>query len=221
MTLYKFLPKDYVEAFLDGQVFCRSLSDFQQFEDRERGDHEEGVRVYRPPSLIITKSSGETLIGRDFASTVRGSADIFVFCMSESGGADVRALFKDGECVAIHDVKTFLKRVRKAVRALRGTRSAFSGRMELFHDTVRYYERAEEVGASWRVPKLLVMQKEACYRPQKEHRLAFARAQLFAFDQANRFVTMKKDFEPVLEPPATPVSLEIGSIRDIAREHPR
>ena len=77
MTLYKFLPKAYVEPFLDGQVYCQSLAAFQQSEDRERGDTEEGLRIYRPPSLVLTKSTGETLIGRDLCKTVEehGLAD--------------------------------------------------------------------------------------------------------------------------------------------------
>ena len=141
--LYKYLPQQFVGSFLDGRVLCRSLAAFQAIEaDAARGDMHEGVALFRPEELVGNKPDGSVAFrGVDFVSCIRKPNEVFVFCVSEQESVEMERDF--GTPIVIEDVKQFLKRFRKAVRALRGSCKAFLRSLETFHRSVSYYDLGE------------------------------------------------------------------------------
>ena len=65
--LYKYYPeRKWAEAFLDGEIFFRTLSFFRDYEDANiRKDQNEGVSSYRPPVGLVGYNHTQ---GRSFGS---------------------------------------------------------------------------------------------------------------------------------------------------------
>jgi hypothetical protein len=86
-SLFKYFPeRRWAEAFLDGQVLFRSLSYFQDYEDKDvRGDNGEGTARFRPAGGLVvnnlTHGTTFTLQGHAFESAAKQD-EVFVFCVT-------------------------------------------------------------------------------------------------------------------------------------------
>ena len=113
------MPEKYLNGFLkNGELLFRSLSYFQDYEDTNRGDEFEGVKLYKPTSgLEITKSgTGEIVLlpEASFKSNIN-TDDIFIFCASNKLSNKLATDFKSNVCVEIMNITKFISGIRGAL----------------------------------------------------------------------------------------------------------
>src|SRR5438477_3606095 len=103
LKLYKYLPKEFAERLLDGEVLFRNLIYFKRMETDPRNDIFEGKHVDAPDHdvEITVISTGRRIRGRfAFHNALDDMEKIFGFCTSLKFDADLRTKF-GGECIEI------------------------------------------------------------------------------------------------------------------------
>jgi len=187
--------KEHAEDLLDGTLYCNRLSWFRQLEgDTDRGDPYEGQRMRH-----VARSGAIDVQMRTLNPDID---DLALFCMSlphAQRETDVAARLEESlaaflemgrHAVVIDDVDAFIDRLAVAAK-----REEYNVRANL----VRYYKFYPEISPddltqSWKP----VFLKHARYASQHEYRIAIH--------------TAKRD--------TSPLRVNIGSIRDIARYVP-
>lgn len=214
MTVYKYMPLEYVNAFLNkGRVLFHPLSYFRDHEDAEiRGDKLEGKRRYAPDGglLITNHTTGKRFVldGSAFESSARAD-HIYVLCTSTILSDELATRFSSNACVAILDINRF-------VYLLRITLSR--KRKRVIHGNVSYYDESTGPGATWKLPDQIVMCKPRNYDWQHEYRFAFGSKTAFGFGNTQQqLVIGKKDPPKSSHYPKRIV--QIGSLHSICRLH--
>jgi len=107
MALYKYLPSQYADAFLRGEILFRNLSYFKRLDCRSRGDATEGIHRDRPEggATLENLSMGGTVYG-DFTSLNEIDSDlVFVFCTSEIFDEALFHEFEADCCIEIDNLR--------------------------------------------------------------------------------------------------------------------
>jgi hypothetical protein len=212
--LYKyFTERKWADAFLDGEVFFRSLSSFRDYEDENvRQDKNEGTAVFRPVGGLIVNNhtQGKTFNLPNYAfESTANQEEVFVFCASRSHSDKLRKRFEATVCVEIEKIPTFCERIR---RALPVNATFRAGRVE-------YYDQVEGASPRWALPDMIAMSKLKNYKWQDEFRLVFCCTDALGFEKgALRLVKGDTRGIPKLaEHHEYP--LKVRSLRDICRLH--
>lgn len=171
--LYKYLPAQYVDAFVRrGEVLFRALSYFRDYEDAQiRGDEFEGTKLYRPQGgleITLVDTQEKRILPHSFESA-SNEDDIFIFCMSTLFSADLAVQFKADACVEILNPASFIAGVRDALLRRPSIRNK-----TLIHGEVTYYSANDPPIIDWALPERIAMSKLNYYCPQKEYRIAFS-----------------------------------------------
>jgi len=167
------MPEKYLNGFLkNGELLFRSLSYFQDYEDKSRGDEFEGVKLYKPTSgLEITKSeTGEKILLPEaaFKSHIN-TDDIFIFCVSNKLSDELAADFKSNVCVEITNIAKFITGIRGAL----SIRPSIKDKQLIFGE-ITYYSSNIPPIIDWALPEKIVLSKLDYYQNQSEYRFAFA-----------------------------------------------
>ena len=137
--------------------------DFEDDEDRERGDALEGRRKYLPiDGVVLSKRDGPNLKlpeSRSFQAVARERDTIFIYSTSTELSANLAERFRrphhvEMACVEITDPNVFAARLGSALKE----RSPIQ-RLTLFYDLVSYYSYEDDPSPFWALPHRLVIHK--------------------------------------------------------------
>jgi len=173
-SIYKYLPERFVDNLLRGEVLFRTLSYFQDWEDKYRqvrGDRYEGTYLHQKPDgldLTFNHAPEPTKLHGSFQSRVQ-SDDIFVFCLSTELSATLAHEFETTTCVEFHDPAKLIAGIRAALLRRPSVKSK-----RLLSEPVHYYDSGDQVGVKWALPDSITMSKTRDFDWQCEYRLAFA-----------------------------------------------
>lgn len=217
MALFKYLPSRYVDSLLDGAVRFQALSYYQGWErDRAIGDPNEAMLLFRPKVGLAVNNltTGQRfLLPATFVSSVVAN-DVWVYCVSQRFDWDVAAEFEADACVEITDVRRFVLKLQRAVKA-------HVASSVLLNRPVRYYDTEDPADANWALPDQIIYSKRAGYSGQSEYRFAFAKQTILKVGNAVQRLQFG-DVVP-LDSPAIPrpTVLEVGDLRKLVRVHSR
>jgi hypothetical protein len=222
MALYKYLPSQYADAFLRGEILFRNLSYFKRLDCKNRGDATEGIHRDRPEAGVSLEnlSAGGTVFG-DFTSLNEIDSDlVFVFCTAEILN---QTLFHDFEvdcCIEINNPEEFAKRIQRKVMSLVSSKKSIG----LLRGSAIYYDPGKSAEFDVKSPTKIAFAKDISYAYQKEFRFAFGKGEKsFCIDRTKVKIVISKlyDFqEEAKSSTGAEKKLMIGSIKDIARIHP-
>lgn len=202
LILIKFMPKEYISSFLDGNLYMNSLQYYIDLENKTgisgKGDKLEGsIPICEK---VISNSNVQ------IKKTVRYSAgyqNVPVFCMMylEPNPDTLTYMITNKQqykemcsfpknCVVIHDVKEFNNRFESACGALE---------YECRHSLVHYME--ENKDKDEKVKKMIL--------GDNGYKSVFCKDNKFKLQQEYRFA--------IFENIKTPYTLNIGDIRDISK----
>lgn len=212
-SIYKYIPAQYVESFLDGAVRFASLAYYRDWEDKEkavRGDRHEGTRLHQKPGgleLVLNDDPHSTNLQGSFQSRAQQD-DIFVFCLSTVLSAELAAAFETAMCIEIHTPSYLLNRIQNLLNRRPSVKDK-----TLLADPVRYYYAGADVGVDWALPDVITMSKTDDYAWQQEYRLAYALKNAFAVGNTRQaFVLQDGIWETT--PAKYPFrSLNVGDLR--------
>jgi hypothetical protein len=213
-SLYKyFTDRKWADAFLNGEVFFRSLAYFRDYEDESvREDKNEGNSVYRPAGglLITNHTQAKTFTLPDFAfESTANQEEILVFCVSRSLTDELRKRFKAVACVEVFRIQTLCERIK---RALPPHATFRAGRVD-------YYDPNEAPNPRWALPDQIAMSKFKGYEWQDEFRFVFSLTDALGFEKA-ALRLVKGDAREAPKPAEHHSHLlKARSLRDICRLH--
>jgi hypothetical protein len=119
MTLYKYIPSAFVEAFRDGDVRFEPLTYYQRWErDRAIGDPHEAMLIFRPTTglAIHNQTTNQRFtLPATFVSS-NAANDVFVFCVSQRLDEHLARECNADACVEIHDTRRFVLKLQRAVK---------------------------------------------------------------------------------------------------------
>lgn len=223
MTLYKYLPSKYADAFLQGEILFRNLSYFKQLDCKNRGDATEGIHRDRPEggATLENLSVGGTIYG-DFTSLNEINSDlVFVFCTAEIFDESLFHEFEADCCIEINNPEEFAKRIRQKVMSLVSTNKSIG----LLSRSVIYYDPGKTAEFNVKDPTKIAFAKDSSYAYQNEFRFAFGKGKKsFCVDQSGVKIVISKLYDFQVEAKSgkgAEKTLLIGSIKDIARIHPK
>jgi hypothetical protein len=213
MILYKYLPREYAEAFvLRGELLFRSLFYFRKLEHAERGDEVEGVHIDAPntPVLLENLTTGTSVSG---AFRFLNSVDqerVFAFCCSTELRLDLFERFHADACVRI--LRTLPLFSRCALSAAWKFPLADPG---FIHKAVEYFDPAGPAVRNVKDPLNLPFFKHIGFSAQREYRAVFARRGAFKLQE--RIVNPGFSFAEEIElSRASDCLLSLGSLTGIA-----
>lgn len=217
-SIFKYIPEQYLEAFLKkGELLFRSLSYFQDYEDKSRGDEFEGIKLYKPDSaLVVTKvETGEKILlpEASFQSSVNHD-DIFVFCTSTILSNSLAIEFKSNICVEITNISKFLS----GIRASLAIRSSIKDKMLFFGD-VNYYKKQNPPLGDWALPEKIAMSKLDFFQEQREFRFTFAINNAFLVYNASQTIQFGNKMRSTIQRSYPEKLLKIGNITNICKVH--
>jgi hypothetical protein len=224
MALYKYLPSQYADAFLRGEILFRNLSYFKQSDCRHRGDATEGIHRDRPETdstIEILSGGGGRTINGDFTSLNEIDSDlVFVFCTSEIFDNALFHAFEADCCIEINNPDEFAKRMQRKVMSLVSANKSIG----LLRAPAKYYDPGKSVEFDVKNPTKITFAKDISYAYQKEFRFAYGKGKesFFINPRGAKIVISKRyDFQAEAKTGAgAEKKLLIGSIKDIARIHP-
>lgn len=215
MALYKYLPSQFLEAFLDGNVRFQPLAYYQRHEEQGAiGDPNEAMRLFRPKTglPIHNLTTGQRFIlPATFVSEIVAN-DVFVLCLSERLDADLARDLGYDACIEIRDARRFVLRMQTALRGLPGSNV-------LLKRSVAYYDTEDPVGVNWALPDAIVMSKRAYFAGQHEYRIAFADRRVLRIGNSVQRLQFGEVRPLGHQPIAEPRTVPIGDIRAIATAH--
>jgi len=222
MALYKYLPSQYADAFLRGEILFRNLAYFKQLECKGRGDANEGIHRDRPEggATIENLSAGGAVYG-DFTLLNEIDSDlVFVFCTSKIFD---KALFHDFDadcCIEINKPDEFARRIQRKVMSLVSTNKSVGS----LRGPALYYDPGKKAEFDVKNPVNIAFAKNISYADQEEFRFAFGKGKKsFCIDPLGVKIVISKLYDFQEEAKSGTVAekkLLIGSINDIARVHP-
>ena len=217
-SIFKYIPEQYLETFLKkGELLFRSLSYFQDIEDKSRGDEFEGTNLYKPDSALeLTKvETGEKILlpEASFQSSVNRD-DIFVFCASTVLSNELATEFKSNVCVEITNIPKFLS----GIRASLAIRPSIKDKNLLFGE-VNYYEQQNTPITTWALPDKITMSKLITFQKQKEFRFAFAVNNAFHISNTSQTIQIGNQTLRTKLHTYPEKILKIGNITNICKIH--
>jgi len=222
MALYRYLPSQYADAFLRGEILFRNLSFFKRSDCRSRGDVTEGMHRDRPEAgaTLENLSTGRTIHG-DFTSLNEIDSDlVFVFCTAEIFDAALFHDFKVDCCIEINKPDEFAKRIQRKVMSLVSTNKSIG----LLRGPAIYYDPGKKAEFDVKDPTKIAFAKNISYAGQEEFRFAFGKGKKsFCIDPLGVKIVISNLYDFQEEAKSGTVAekkLLIGSIKDIARIHP-
>lgn len=218
MILYKYLPAQYLSAFLDrGEVLFRNLCYFRKVEgDCERSDPFEGMHVDAPdhPVTLEVLSTGKKF--QVDAADVRkvDFENIYVFCLSRSYSTTLMHKFGADACVKITNSDEFIARCKRSI-----SRIVHLDRCGLIAGSVEYYDRTKAVAADITDPGAVAFLKAETFHAQEEFRLAFGVMNSLSQRQDQMHVILKHALDDELKKDIDECrprkrSVRIGRIRE-------
>lgn len=109
-TLYRYLPKKYVDEFFEeGKIRLSSFAKFKELKDEQKGDSNEG-------NSVLWGISEEQSV---MAVTSHGH-DAFVLCGSLILNKEVMADFQADDCIVISDPAKFAMSIANCIPEIRG-----------------------------------------------------------------------------------------------------
>ncbi len=217
---FKYFTKlQYAEAFLDGNVLCRTASFFRDYEDAHArqiiGDEYEGTRLYRPLNGLEINSltRGQSLTLNAGMECLTKAHEIYIFCMSRACTDILKKEFNAVACAEIIDPREFIGRWRNALPEEAKQKGKHVARK------VGYYKPEDLPGNVWALPDLITTTKLKHFQYQEEYRLAYTTTDAFAFENCVYQIVDRK-----VRPSPKPnehlcQTLELGDLRDICRIH--
>jgi hypothetical protein len=215
VALFKYLPTRYVDSFLGGAVRFQPLSYYQRWErDRAIGDPNEAMLLFRPKAGLAVNNltTGQRFqLPATFVSEVIAN-DVWVFCVSQRFDWTLAAQFDADACVEITDVRRFVLKLQRAVKAQLAS-------SVLLNRPVRYYETEDPADVNWALPDQIIYSKRVGYSEQSEYRFAFANRRVLKVGNAVQRLQFG-DVTPVVQAVVPEASvLEVGDLSKIARLH--
>lgn len=216
VAIYKGLPSEHAQAFLNGEILFRSFSYFMRAEDSARNDGLDGRHVDAPDHDVTIEnlSTGKIIKGAFECHNVCGKPDrLFCFCTSTSREACAKF---GNACIEISDVQDFKSWLERALQRL--NRLTALDTPLLLANRVTYYLPNEPLPSTVDVKNThhLAFVKRSQYSSENEFRFVFSRRGGRALVQ--KLVT--KAYRPIddlKDAPDKECFLKIGSVRDIAR----
>jgi hypothetical protein len=213
-SLFKyFTDRKWAEAFLNGEVLFRSLSYFRDYEDKNvRGDHKEGVSVFRPGGgLIVTNhTQGRTFTMTDSAfEAIANQEDIFAFCVSRSLTDELCKTFGAVVSVEILKIPILCERIKSA---LPETATFRAGRVE-------YYDPNDAPNPRWALPDQIALSKFEGYKWQNEFRFLFSLTNALQFEIGSHRIVMREGAQVPKPDEHHEYLLKTRSLVDICRIH--
>ncbi|MDD5175716.1 MAG: hypothetical protein PHQ05_04750 [Sterolibacterium sp.] len=219
MVLYKYLPHQFADVVLRGEILFRNLSHFKRLECKTRGDATEGIHRDRPETgaTIENLSVGGTING-DFTFLNEIESDlVYVFCTSEIFDKTLFCDFEVDCCIEIYNSDEFAKRIQRKVMSLASTNKSIG----LLRGSANYYDPGNAVEFDVKNPRTIAFAKDISYAHQKEFRFAFGRGKKSFCIQESIVISKRYDFQAAAESSTrAEKKLLIGSVKDIARIHP-
>ena len=218
-SIFRYIPKERVQRFLAGEVYCNSLKYFQQIEDEDvRGDSKEAISILKPKSGLqinnLTTTNSFMLKGWQFESAANAN-EIYVYCMSQNMSDRLATEFEATACVELLDVEKFCSMVERNLPAGFIVPS-INSRTRVGH-RVRYYDVADPPGNLWALPELIAISKRKHYDWQAEFRLVFGKSGVFDVEKVKLQLTNVQQDGQVSTETSEPIVLQIGDISDICR----
>lgn len=206
-----------MDSVLAGKILFRNLVHFKKLEADPRGDIAEGTHIDAPDNdvTLTNISTGKTVSGKfRFHNTLQRPDKVFCFCTTME--FDQRHIKFGSACIEILDPEKFRQRLKRALR--RGNRISVLDRPILLANAIHYYRenRAAPSTVDIKNPKHLPFLKRDVFSDEKEFRFVFARARGF---QLREIVANENysELEEVRNMADNQITIEIGSIKDIAR----
>jgi hypothetical protein len=223
VKLYKYFSEQrWARAFLDGSLRFRTLSYFQDLEDKNvREDDKEGVSVFRPEGGLVlnnqTQGTTHVLRGYSFESAVK-QHEIFVFCASRTLADELIVKFNAVACVEISNVPAFCDRIEAALPS--GAKFPGPPRQQRIGQRVRYYHEGGDCNPRWALPDIIAVSKRDTYAWQKEFRLVLSLTDALEFEKAAMtLVPPGRPRAPQCPGEHRSYDVATGSLRDICRLH--
>ena len=217
-SVYKYLPREFVPALLEGRILFRNLVYFKRLERDTRWDVFEGGHIDAPDHDVHMDNltTGKRITGPFvFHNTLEYPDRVFCFCTSLSLSLEMR---KYGTaCVEIVDVDAFSRRIE--LQLTRYGRIVRLGRPILQARPIVYYDQTK-AAPEWiniKNPRDLPFVKRTKFSSDQEFRFVFARRRAYELKQVVHMDRREID-EGIETKPSKDTIVEIGSIRDIARE---
>ena len=212
--LFKYYTeRQWAERFMDGELLCRALSYFCDYEDGIRGDLNEGKSIFRPQAGLVIKNQTRgttfTLAEGAFEADVKRD-EIFVFCLSGVLSTGLARQFTAQACVEVRDRQVLCDRVKAALPA----------EATVFARPVDYYNVPDAVGPRWALPELIATSKVVSddYQMQDEFRVVFSTTDALEFEKVSlRLVLGRRDRARSDTHPS--LTLNVGSLSDICVLH--
>lgn len=214
--LYKYLPSEYLDSTIKGEILFRNFTYFKQQEDKTRGDYLEAIHRDNPDN-DITITAEKDGIPRNFDASFlnsTGSDLIFMFCTSLDFSPDLYKEFNCNACIEITDPTEFCRRIRVAVRQILSTH-----KNGLLCGTINYYRPNQPVEQNIKDATALPFLKDEIYSYQNEFRFVFGVSKAFKLKQQ---IILNKDYdfrEEAMKGSAKSRVVKIGSIEDIVIVH--
>ncbi len=214
--LYKYLPSQYVPAFIQqGAILFRPLSYYRDYEDSIRGDEYEGTRVHRPNEgleITLTKNNEKILLPHTFESSANED-DIFIFCLSTQFSLDLAKQFNSDVCIEIYNPSRFLSELRAAL-----IRRPSIKDKKLIHGQVNYYSREDPATIDWALPEKIAMSKLQSFQSQQEYRIGFGVKDAFRVENVTTRLVLPNQRQ-VPKGLKTERILKLGNLKKICRIH--
>jgi hypothetical protein len=213
--LYKFLPEEYIQSFLQGELLFRNLTSFKQMEDRSRGDVREGCHLDNPNNDVTIENvtTGHKISGRFSMRTSINTDKVYVFCTTTELDDRHFAEFGVSACIEITEPAEFIRRCRRRLGQLMQIDAA-----GLLCGNVEYYSPDRAPIRDIQDPKNIPFLKHSVFENQCEFRIAYAKKNVFK--KAVKRLIINQDWDTVpdhLQGHVDAKILRIGPIDDITK----
>jgi hypothetical protein len=171
---------------------------------------------YRSAPALQNVSTGQKFKGPfAFHSSIASPEKVFCFCTSQHASDEMKKY--GAACVVITGAVEFERRLRLAL--IRRDRIAASDKPMLIAGPVKYFNQTKAApdGVDIKNARHLPFLKRSTYSTDAEYRFVFARRGGFALKEQFTLDRREED-DDVAGLPSREITLQVGSIRDIAKE---
>jgi hypothetical protein len=218
-TIFKYLPDQYADALLDGNILFRNLVYFKRIENDPRLDVYEGLHSSETDSDYtlqrVYPTEGPPHKGRwPIQYYLHNAEKVFCFCTSMR--LDTSLAKFGASCIEIFDPNEFNRRIEKSLRPRE--RMHRLDKPILLAQPVVYYEPKGQLPneLNREDPRHLPFLKRSEYSGENEFRSVFAKKG--GYKLMTRLISMNYNYaDDIRDKQDDQMVIRIGSIRDIAR----